>query len=218
MSMSTESSFICVPLEDDIKHKEQILEFTIDREAGYSQSKNSIIGLEAYLKRCAWDEDSNHEVKIYLIKDINNGSIAAYFGLKAGMVASSGSESLSPEQKAIILKSFKREHLFPEVLPGIEISHFAVNDDYRRRVSKDSSKLIKGLAAYFYPAFIYPIIEDVANKIGVTLIYLYAAGDHKLVSYYKKVFGFEALQEKDFYIPLEPRYDDGCTFMYRLLP
>ena len=40
MSMSTESSFICVPLEDDIKHKEQILEFTIDREAGYSQSKN----------------------------------------------------------------------------------------------------------------------------------------------------------------------------------
>ena len=135
MCMSNESSFVCVPLADDIKHKEQILEFTIDREAGYAQSKNMIIGLEAYLKRCAWDEDSSREVKIYLIKDINNGSIAAYFGLKAGMVASSGSESLSPEQKAIILKTFKKEHLFPEVLPGIEISHFAINDDYRRRVS-----------------------------------------------------------------------------------
>ena len=207
--------FICVPLLADRKHLSQIEDFTIDREAEYSHRTDKVIGLEAYLKRCAWDEDLNNEVRIYLIKDGETDEVAAYFGLKAGMVASSKADMLTVEEQNEIFKEEGVKWL-PEVLPGIEISHFAVNDNYRRRAGSDG-KPLKGLGAYFYPEFIYPIIEDVAQKVGVNMIYLYAAGDDKLVAYYKSVFEFQSLQEEDVYVPLEPDYDGGCAFMYRLI-
>ena len=161
--------FECVPLTSDPKHLDLIQSFSIDRETDFSQLTDKVIGLEAYLKRCAWNEDLNHEVKIYLIKDCRNGEVAAYFGLKAGLVASSQEGMPAEEEKKAILEEFGAK-LLPEVLPGIEISHFAVNDNYRRRAGKNG-KPIRGLGAYFYPAFIYPIIEDVAEKIGVNMIY-----------------------------------------------
>lgn len=207
--------FICVPLLSDESHREQIQSFTIDREAEYSHRMDKVIGLEAYLKRCAWNEDLNNEVRIYLIKDRDSLEVAAYFGLKAGMVANSKAEMLSVEEQQEILKEEGVKWLL-EVLPGIEISHFAVNDNYRRSAGVNG-KPVKGLGAFFYPEFIYPIIEEVAERIGVKMIYLYAAGDEKLVSYYESVFDFQCLQEEDVYVPLEPDYDGGCDFMYRLL-
>lgn len=206
--------FSCVSLTSNPGHLDLIQDFTIDREADFSKRTDKVIGLEAYLKRCAWNDDLNHEVRIYLIKDNRSGDVAAYFGLKAGMVASSEEGLPTEEEKQEILNEFGAK-LLPEVLPGIEISHFAVNDNYRRRAGKNG-KPIRGLGAYFYPAFIYPIIEDVAEKIGVNMVYLYAAGGETLISYYKRIFDFQALEEEDFYIPLEPGYDSGCMFMYRL--
>ena len=41
--------------------------------------------------------------------------------------------------------------------------------------------------------------------------------DEHLERYYEKVFQFQVLDSDDFYIPLEPGYDGGCKFMYRLL-
>ena len=207
--------FVCVPLRSNVKNLELIKTFTIDREAEYSHEPGMVVGLEAYLKRCAWDEDQNNEVRIYLIKDSATSEVAAYFGLKAGMVASSKADMLSVEEQQQIFIDEGVKWL-PAVLPGIEISHFAVNDNYRRHAGADG-KPVKGLGAFFYPEFIYPIIEDVADKIGVNMIYLYAAGDEKLVSYYKDVFDFQSLQEEDIYVPLEPDYDGGCAFMYRLI-
>ncbi len=207
--------FICVPLLSDEDHLNQIQNFVIDREKEFEKIQDKVIGLAPYLKRCAWLEDINKEVRIYLIKDISNNEIAAYFGLKAGMVASSKMDMISAEAQQAIIDE-KGVKWLPSVLPEIEISHFAVNDDYRRKVSPQG-RLVKGLGAFFYPEFIYPIIEDVASKIGVNMIYLYAAGDEKLVSYYKDVFDFQTLEDEDFYVPLEPDYDGGCTFMYRLL-
>lgn len=207
--------FVCVPLLSDEQHLEQINNFTIDREAEYSHRTDKVVGLEAYLKRCAWDEDLNNEVRIYLIKDSESSEVAAYFGLKAGMVASSKADMLSAEEQQQIFVAEGVKWL-PEVLPGIEISHFAVNDNYRRHAGANG-KPVKGLGAFFYPEFIYPIIEDVAEKIGINMIYLYAAGDEKLVSFYKDVFEFQSLQEEDVYVPLEPDYDGGCAFMYRLI-
>lgn len=209
------AAFVCVPLLSDVNHLVQIESFVIDREYEYSKLPNKIVGLEAFLKRCAWEEDLENEVRIYLIKDSATGEIAAYFGLKAGMVASSKTDMLPLEVQRRIFKEEGVKWL-PEVLPGIEISHFAVNDNYRRSAGSDENP-VKGLGAFFYPEFIYPIIEDVAQKIGVNMIYLYAAGDEKLITYYQEVFDFQSLQEEDVYIPLEPDYDGGCAFMYRLL-
>ena len=181
----------------------------------YSHLPGKVIGLEAYLKRCAWQDDLNNQVRIYLIKDSKTGDVAAYFGLKAGMVVDSEEGMPSEEEKQEVMEEYGAK-LLPEVVPGIEITHFAVNDDYRRKAGKEG-KPIRGLGEYFYPQFIYPIIEDVARKIGVGLIYLYAAGDERLVSYYERVFEFQMLDAADFIIPLEPGYDGGCTFMYRLI-
>lgn len=207
--------FICVPLLSDIHHKEQIMDFVIDREAAFSSIQDKVVGLEAYLKRCAWNEDINNEVRIYLVKDTRTDDIVAYFGLKAGMVSNSKTDMLSVEEQQELFHNEGVKWL-PEVLPGIEISHFAVNDNYRRKASH-TGRSVKGLGAFIYPEFIYPIIEEVSNRIGVNMVYLYAAGDDKLVSYYEKVFDFQSLQEEDMYVPLEPDYDGGCVFMYRLL-
>lgn len=207
--------FVCIPLLSDINNLTKIQNFFIDREEEYEKIKDKVIGLAPYLKRCAWNEDSSNEVRIYLIIDDAVNEIAGYFGLKAGMVASSKVDMISIDEQQRIFTEEGVKWL-PSVLPGIEISHFAINDNYRRKISTAGNP-VKGLGAYFYPEFIYPIIEEVAEKIGVNMVYLYAAGDDKLVSYYKDVFDFQTLNDEDFYVPLEPDYDGGCTFMYRLL-
>ena len=207
--------YVCVPITSDKAHLEQIKSFKIDREVYVSAIPDKIIGLEAYLKRCAWDDDLNHDVKIYLIKDTVTNDIAAYFGLKAGMVIDNENDIPTIE---VIEETLKFSNMKPvsSVTPGIEISHFAVNDNYRRKISK-SNDLVKGLGQYFYPAYIYPIIREVTEKIGVKMIYLYAAGDMHLINYYKDVFHFNILNWSDYYMPLQPEYDGNCTFMYQLI-
>ena len=135
--------YVCVSLTSDINHKEEIKSFTIDREADYANDPSKIIGLEAYLKRCAWDDDQSNDVKIYLIKDQITKDLAAYFGLKAGMVVDNGSDSPDFDviKETLILSNTKP---VSSVIPGIEISHFAVNDNYRRKISKSNNPL-KGI-------------------------------------------------------------------------
>ena len=115
------SQFVCVPLTSRKKHQQLIQGFKIDRESSVAGLPDQIIGLEAYLKRRAWDEDCANE-----------------------------------------------------------------------------------------------IIERLVRKVGIKMIYLYAAGNAKLVSYYERVFEFHALDEDSFYVPLKPVYDGGCKFMFRL--
>lgn len=111
------------------------------------------------MKKCAWVDDKANSVRIYLIKDESSGEIAAYFGLKAGMVADSSNGMPSLKTRQRIMKEFGVKNL-PEIIPGFEISHFAVNDDYRRHASTNG-KPIRGLGEFFYLAFIYQMIEDV---------------------------------------------------------
>lgn len=205
--------FVCEMLRENEKNKKLVQKFVIDREKKYSGNPNRIIGLESYLKYCAWEDDENDLVRIYLVKDKNTSDIVAYFGLKAGMIAANMQEAFSvKEQQEIFLEEGVK--VFPEILPGIEISHFAVNDAYRKQISKGNVS-VKGLGKYIYPEYIYPLIMDVGKKIGVHMVYLYAAGDEKLIHYYKETFGFQEMDESDHYTPLEPEYDGGCKFMYQ---
>lgn len=69
--------FECVPLTSDSNHLDMIRDFVIDREQEYAHIPDQIIGLEAYLKRAAWQEDLDEQVKIYLVKDVIVGEVAA---------------------------------------------------------------------------------------------------------------------------------------------
>ena len=205
--------FICEQLRSRPENKELIQRFTIDREKDYSKLPDKVVGLEAYLKVCAWNDDENDLVRIYLVKDAVSQDIVAYFGIKAGMLVANMEDAVSlDEQERLLLEEGVK--IFPEVLPGIEISHFAVNDDYRRKLS-ENGMAVKGIGKYLYPKFIYPIIMDVGQKIGVHILYLYAAGDERLVEYYTEAFGFQEMSGADHYTPLEPEYDGGCTFMFQ---
>ena len=207
--------YVCVPLTSDENHRNEIKSFMIDREARYANDPYKIIGLEAYLKRCAWEDDQRNDVKIYLIKDQITMDIAAYFGLKAGMVVDNENDvpTIDVIKETLLYSNTKP---VSSVIPGIEISHFAVNDNYRRKISRTNNP-VKGLGHFFYPAFIYPIIQEASKKIGIRMIYLYAAGDNHLTDYYKNVFQFEMLNWSDYYMPLQPEYDGNCTFMFRFL-
>lgn len=112
-----------------------------------------------------------------------------------------------------------------ESIPGIELSHFAINDDFRLDLEKETGHEVHGLGSYFFPKFIYPIILDVSNKIGVKLFYLYAADrseDGKLINYYKKVMKLVQLRtttqdRKGQIKPMRSDHDNNCTFMYRII-
>ena len=84
--------FYCEQLRVDANNRTLIQDFTIYREAEFSQLPDKTVGLEAYLKRCAWDDDRNDLVRIYLIKDVRCHEIVSYFGLKAGMLAANMDE------------------------------------------------------------------------------------------------------------------------------
>ncbi len=200
----------CEPLRSSKRNKSLIQSFTIDREQGslernHKEHPDIIIGLEDYLKRAAWEEDENGYTKVYVIKTYLSGEVVAYFALKAGMI--SYYERIPDE----VIKN--GINAVTEVLPGIEISHFAVNDEYRRRHGK-GGKPLNHLGEYLYPTFIYPIIERTAALVGVSHLYLYAAGDEELVNYYRNTYGFEVNKSRRI-VAVKPFYDDGCTFMYR---
>ena len=121
---------------------------------------------------CTWNDDENDLVKIYLIKDSNTNDVVAYFGLKAGMLAANMEEAISLDEQQALFKS-EGVKIFPEVLSGIEISHFAVNDKYRDKLSGDGAP-VKGLGRYLFPKYIYPIIRRYFRNIIISWNILYS--------------------------------------------
>ena len=53
--------FYCELLRANKNNRILIQDFTIYREADYSQLPDKIMGLEAYLKRRAWNDDENEK-------------------------------------------------------------------------------------------------------------------------------------------------------------
>ena len=202
----------CEPLRNNIKNKELIKDFYIEREKEYSdpsKTNGRIIGLEAYLKYCAWEEDADNETKVYVIKTYFTNEIVAYFSLKCGLI------TLDRESRNFLKEERAKESgikLVPDTIPCVEIAQYAVNDNYKKAHGKNGQPL-KGLGEALYPDFIYPIIKKASSIIGFKTIYLYAAGDKHLTDYYERVFGFEKVEHNNF-VPVMPYYDNGCAFMY----
>lgn len=214
----------CEPLTSNPENERLIKSFVIDREIEYRQyyeKTGRIIGLEQYLKHCAWDDDLTNETRVYVIKTYFTHEIIAYFAIKAGMISVDSQYRNKDKEAQAKNQGIK---LVPNTISGVEISHFAVNDEYRRNHSRNGSK-ITGLGAYLFPAFIFPIIKKVSTDIGIKIMYLYAADDtskdsnakNTLINYYKKVFEFNTVSESDEYKPVTSYYDNGCIFMYRML-
>lgn len=199
----------CEPLTCKDINKELIKSFYIEREKNFSNPMNTggrIVGLEVYLKYSAWDDDLNGEIKAYVVKTYFSNEIVAYFALKTSAMIIDNKISNAHDEG--IYKHGKK--LVSEFIPCVEISHFAVNDYFRKKHN------VKTLGNIIYPEFIYPIIIKLSKIIGIRCILLYAAGDEHLVNYYEKVFGFEATQDKEV-IPVMPYYDMGCVPMYYML-
>ena len=203
----------CEPLRANANNKELIKNFVIKREEEYANMKDQIIGLEAYLKTCAWEDDENGLIRAYVVKSYFSNEIIAYFAIKAGMV-SVDNENRNTRRELTALQEGTK--LVPETISGIEISHFAVNDAYREKHAKNGV-LPKGLGKYIYPEFIYPIIQKISNLLGVRILYLYAAGDEPLKKYYESVFGFSRLETETKIVPVTSYYDDYCEFMFLIL-
>lgn len=221
--------FVCEEISDeDIQEIQN--RFIIEREQKIIKEigPNDVVGLERYLKKSAYKENKEHLTKIYLIKDKKTKLIAGYFGLKAGVV-SENDNFTDIKRKNKTIKNRKNTELqgyvpLKNAIPGIELSHFAINDLFRKKLEEKTRNEIHGLGKLFFPIFIYPIIINVYKQIGVKIFYLYAADNSrngKLVNYYREVMGLEAFENsevsKSDVKPVRSDYDNNCIFMYRAI-
>jgi len=157
-------------------------------------------GLVNYLQHFASPDEEEGNMRTYLVRDSQTSELAGYFSLKAGLV------SLN-ETKTETGADF-------DIVPGIELANFAVNEGYIRK-----KPALKGIGATIFTDFIRPVIEDVSDRVGVKVIYLFALPFEGLIRRYMQ-YGFERLEtddETDLHKRLKPRYDEGCVFMYQIL-
>lgn len=152
--------------------------------------------LADYLRYSAFPDEDSGDARTYLVRDANTEELACHFSLKAGVVSQNEDE-----------KGF-------DLMPGVEISHFAVNQKYVE-LHQES----KGLGLIVFQNFIIPIITDAAKHIGIKTIYVFAIPDDRLIERYEE-YGFRRLAksiEQDLHKRLKPRYDESCIFMYQSL-
>lgn len=180
----------CTHLSDlDIN---EIMNFTVVNEEG--------AGVERFIRFNSYvHEDANLD-RSYLVRVKATDELVAYFSLRAGFIALvsiSGTEG-----------SF-------DSIPGVEISNFAISNDYRQKHPKT-----KGIGKVVFENIIKPIIRDTANEIGIRIIYIFALPNEKLISYYQEAFDFTRLseeQENKMHNRIRPEYDRDCIFMYQRL-
>lgn len=151
-------------------------------------------GLEGYLKSCALDDEVSGESRTYLVKDSVSRALACYFSLRTCLVPLAlGSETFV-------------------TMPAIELSNFAVNEQYRR-----AQKKVRKIGAYVFLEFIIPIVRHVADIVGAKWLCVYSLPEPGLMKHYKSL-GFRSLAPDDeafVYSHVKPKYDTDCIFMYQ---
>ena len=157
---------------------------------------NNAMGLESYLKNVAMDDERTGFARTYLVKDKQTGDLACYFTLRTGLI------TMQVEEEAF------------GSIPAIELSNFAVNDEYRKKHTEARS-----IGRYSFEKFVLPIVRCMAQYVGVNALYIYALPNDRLIGYYN-LMGFSRLpeeQERFVQMHVKPKYDEGCIFMYQRL-
>lgn len=153
-------------------------------------------GLEEYLKSCALDDEISGESRTYLVKDSVSRALACYFSLRTCLVP------LALDDETFV------------TMPAIELSNFAVNEQYRR-----AQENTRKIGAYVFLEFILPIVKHVAGIVGAKWLSVYSLPEAGLMKYYESL-GFRSLAPDDeafVYSHVKPKYDDGCIFMYQCI-
>ena len=161
--------------------------------AEFSAGENAD-GLERYLKELAVTDEIGGDARTYLVRDVVTNEVAAYFSLRACLVP------LPIDEDDIY------------TIPGIELSNFARNNNYR-----SDRKRIEKVGGYVFFRFVLPLVRHVSSLIGARLLCLYALPVPRLIRYYETL-GFRRLDARgtDFvHGRIKPKYDQGCVFMFR---
>lgn len=153
-------------------------------------------GLEGYLKSCALDDEYSGESRTYLVKDSVTRALACYFSLRTCLVP------LAVDSETFV------------TIPAIELSNFAVNEQYRQ-----SQKKVRKIGAYVFLEFILPIVKHTAGIVGAKWLCVYSLPMSGLMKYYETL-GFRSLAPDDeafVYSHVKPKYDTDCIFMYQCI-
>lgn len=154
-------------------------------------------GLEIYLRHCAVSDEVEHLSRTYLVKDRVTKELAGYFSLRTGLIT-----------KPVLGESF-------DSVPAIELSNFAMDSNYREH----HTGKMQHLGVYVFRHFVVPLVELVAELVGVNSLYLYALPNERLMDHYEKM-GFSRLPpDQEIFVRdhIKPKYDEGCIFMYQVL-
>ena len=181
------NSYTIEHLLDSKENAELIEQFEVGKNAK---------GLENYLKYVSSDDEENNFSRTYLVKDKTTKEIASYFSIRTGLI------TMQVQDEKF------------DSIPAIELSNFAVNQNYRKN-HPDVDKL----GTYTFEYFVLPISRCLAKYIGIHALYIYALPNDKLIEHYSKM-GFSRLspeQEQFVQFHVKPKYDDGCIFMYQIL-
>lgn len=189
MAVLQNEFFYCEHLTNSAEHISLVKTMKVKKRQGY--------GLENFLRNQAFVEENENKNKTYLVRDKISKELVAYFSLKAGL--------FSMENGFLWRKSIT-------AIPGIELSNFAANDNY-----KDLHNDISGIGSIILSDFIFTIIKEIKEKIAVNSLYIFALPEDSLIRYYEKI-GFTRLTkraERQLHQRVKPSYDAGCVFMYQ---
>ena len=192
MPVLQDNAFYCDHLGASENDARDILSFSVQDDRGE--------GLVNYLQKFAFPDEENGTMRTYLVRNNLTSELVGYFSLKAGLVSFN---EMKTETGAVF-----------DILPGIELANFAVNSEYVSNHPKS-----KGVGAIIFKHLIVPLVHDVAGRVGVKVLYIFALPFEGLIRRYTQYefMRLEAGHEADVHNRLKPRYDEGCVFMYQML-
>lgn len=160
------------------------------------RTQHGEIQLTKYLVKIAKKHENSMLNKTYLVRDKKNRNLVAWFSLKNATLPYNDKEN-----------SF--------LIPAVELTHFAVDERYRKIGLQDSLAVKTG--EFIFWNLILPIVKDAADKVACKDLFVFSINTPKLIDYYTNRLGFkeiENLDDKLFFEYAVPDYDDACKFLY----